>query len=347
MVTGARASDRNAKATAVSRADTVEIPFLRRLVISPQFALIVLIVLFGIFVWTEAPQVASTINLINILRNTTFIFIIGCFTTLVLVSGGLDLSIGSVYLVGAMATAALLESGIPIPLSIVLGVAAGGFAGFVNGVLVNYVNIPAFITTLGMLYIARGIVVFLTKSFPIAPLPDAFNVLGQGSLFGIPYLVFYAVIIGLFVHVLLEYSVFGASIRAIGGNREAAQNMGINVRRVSLIVYTLSGMSAGFAGMLMTARLGSGQPSLGQGLELQVISAVIIGGTSLFGGIGSIGGTVLGALVLSVLAYGLILLRINPVLQLVVVGSIILLAVALDQLRRRRMFQGAREQEES
>ena len=121
--------------------------------------------------------------------------------------------------------------------------------------------------------------------------------------------------------------------------------MGINVRRVSLIVYTLSGMSAGFAGMLMTARLGSGQPSLGQGLELQVISAVIIGGTSLFGGIGSIGGTALGALVLSVLAYGLILLRINPVLQLVVVGCIILLAVALDQLRRKRMFQSARQQE--
>ncbi len=346
MVTGARAPDGNAEGTAVSRADTVEIPFLRRLVTSPQFALIVLIVLFGFFVWTEAPQVASTINLINILRNTTFIFIIGCFTTLVLVSGGLDLSIGSVYLVGAMATAALLDNGVPIPLSILLGVAAGGFAGFVNGVLINYVNIPAFIATLGMLYIARGVVVFLTKSFPIAPLPNSFNVIGQGSLLTIPYLVFYAVIIGLFVHVLLEYSVFGASIRAVGGNREAAQNMGINVRRVSLIVYILSGIFAGFAGMLMSARLGSGQPSLGQGLELQVISAVIIGGTSLFGGIGSIGGTVLGALVLSVLAYGLILLRINPVLQLVVVGCIILLAVALDQLRRKRMFQAARRQEE-
>ena len=345
MVTGTRAANSTNDASAVSRADTVDIPFLRRLVTSPQFALIVLIVLFGFFVWTEAPQVASAINLINILRNTTFIFIIGCFTTLVLVSGGLDLSIGSVYLVGAMATAALLDNGVPIPLSILLGVAAGGFAGFVNGVLINYVNIPAFIATLSMLYIARGVVVFLTKSFPISPLPDAFNVLGQGSVFGIPYLLFYAVVVGIVVHVLLEYTVFGASIRAIGGNREAAQNMGINVRRVSVIVYTLSGVSAGFAGMLMSARLGSGQPSLGQGLELQVISAVIIGGTSLFGGIGSIGGTVLGALVLSVLAYGLILLRINPVLQLVMVGCIILLAVALDQLRRKRMFQSARRQE--
>ena len=114
MVTDTRAANRTNDATAVSRADTVEIPFLRRLVTSPQFALIVLIVLFGFFVWTEAPQVASAINLINILRNTTFIFIIGCFTTLVLVSGGLDLSIGSVYLVGAMATAALLDNGVPI-----------------------------------------------------------------------------------------------------------------------------------------------------------------------------------------------------------------------------------------
>ena len=305
MVTRPPASDGAGDVTAVQRAGTVEIPFLRRLVTSPQFALIVLIVLFGIFVWTEAPQVASTVNLINILRNATFIFIIGCFTTLVLVSGGLDLSIGSVYLVGAMATASLLDAGVSVPLSVLFGVAAGSLAGFINGVLINYVNIPAFITTLGMLYIARGIVVFLTNSLPVAPLPGEFNVIGQGALLGVPYLLFYAVVIGLFVHVLLEYSVFGASIRAVGGNREAAQNMGINVRRVSLIVYVLSGTSAGFAGMLTSARLGSGQPSLGQGLELQVISAVIIGGTSLFGGIGSIGGTVLGALVLSVLSYGL------------------------------------------
>ncbi len=346
MVTGTRASHGNAEVTAVSRASTVEVSFLRRLVTSPQFALIVLIVLFGVFVWTEAPQVASTVNLINILRNTTFIFIIGCFTTLVLVSGGLDLSIGSVFLVGAMATASLLDNGVSVPLSILLGVGAGSLAGFINGVLINYVNIPSFIATLGMLYIARGIVVFLTNSLPVAPLPGEFNVIGQGALLGIPYLVFYAVVVGLFAHVLLEYSVFGASIRAVGGNREAAQNMGINVRRVSLIVYVLSGTSAGFAGMLMSARLGSGQPSLGQGMELQVISAVIIGGTSIFGAIGSIGGTVLGALVLSVLAYGLILLRINPVLQLVIVGCIILLAVAFDQLRRKRMFRTARRQEE-
>ena len=183
MVTGTRAANSTNDASAVSRADTVDIPFLRRLVTSPQFALIVLIVLFGFFVWTEAPQVASAINLINILRNTTFIFIIGCFTTLVLVSGGLDLSIGSVYLVGAMATAALLDNGVPIPLSILLGVAAGGFAGFVNGVLINYVNIPAFIATLSMLYIARGVVVFLTKSFPspLFPTPSTSSVRARSS----------------------------------------------------------------------------------------------------------------------------------------------------------------------
>jgi ribose/xylose/arabinose/galactoside ABC-type transport system permease subunit len=128
-------------------------------------------------------------------------------------------------------------------------------------------------------------------------------------------------------------------VRAVGGNREAANNAGINVRRVSTVVYTLSGLSAATAGMLMAARLGSGQPSIGTGFELQVISAVIIGGTSLFGGIGSIPGSVLGSLVLSILATGLVLMRIDPVLQDFVVGLIIIVAVGLDQLRRRRMFR--------
>jgi ribose/xylose/arabinose/galactoside ABC-type transport system permease subunit len=201
------------------------------------------------------------------------------------------------------------------------------------------VYIPAFITTLGMLYMARGLILFLTESRPIAPLPRSFTVIGQEEVFGLPLLIVYALVIAAVVHVLLEYTPFGWSVRAVGGNREAARNSGIAVKRVSLIVYTLSGLSAAFAGMLMSARLGSGQPSLGVGFELQVISAVIIGGTSLFGGIGSIPGTALGAVVLSVLTNGLILLRIEPVLENVAIGLIVVVAVGLDQVRRRRMFR--------
>jgi ribose/xylose/arabinose/galactoside ABC-type transport system permease subunit len=223
--------------------------------------------------------------------------------------------------------------------AIAVGLAVGAVAGATNGVLINYANIPPFITTLGMLYAARSLVSFWTGGRPISPLPESFNRIGQTEIYGLPVLIIYAVVVAVIAHVLLEYTTFGWSVRAIGGNREASRNSGIGVRRLSTIVYTLSGLSAALAGILMTARLGSGQPSIGNGMELQVISAVIIGGTSLFGGIGTILGTLLGSLVLSVLTTGLVLLKIDPVLQNFVVGVIIVVAVGLDQVRRTRMFR--------
>ena len=299
----------------------------------------VVIAAFVIFGATQSDQFLKPGTWINILRNAVFIAIVASFTTFVFVSGGLDLSVGSLFLVGAMASAGLLDAGWPVALSIIAGSAAGALAGLINGVLINYASIPAFITTLGMLYAARSLVVYLTGGQPIAPLPDEFTAIARGEVLGLPYLLFYAAAIVIIAQSILQTTVFGGTVRAIGGNREAASNAGINVRRISTIVYTLSGLSAAFAGVLMSARLGSGQPSLGVGFELQVISAVIIGGTSLFGGIGSVFGSLLGSLVLSVLTTGLILLHINPVLQDFVIGVIIVVAVGIDQVRRRRMFR--------
>lgn len=301
--------------------------------------LAVVLVVFVAYGATQSDQFLLAGTWINILRNAVFISIVACFTTLVFVSGGLDLSVGSVFVAGGMATAGMLAAGWAMAVAILVGLAVGAAAGATNGLLVNYANIPPFITTLGMLYAARSLVSFMTGGRPIAPLPDSFARLGQTEIFGLPVLIIYAVVVAAISHVLLEYTTFGWSIRAIGGNREASRNSGINVRHRSTVVYTLSGLSAALAGILMTARLGSGQPSIGNGMELQVISAVIIGGTSLFGGIGSIVGTVLGSLVLSVLTTGLILLKIDPVLQNFVVGVIIVLAVGLDQVRRTRMFR--------
>lgn len=331
-----------AEAAGVERAGTGDVPLRERILMSPQFLLIVTIAVFSVFVTSQSPQFMAANNWTNILRNAVFIFIVGCFSTYVLVSGGLDLSVGSTFVVGAIAVAALLVAGVPIWLAIVLAVALGAAAGLVNGVLIAYVGIPAFIVTLGMLYVARGLEGFFTGGNPIAPLPDTFNNIGQGDVLGVPLLIIYAVIVGVIAHVILESTPFGWAIRAIGGKADAARAAGLDVRRLSLIVYILSGASAAFAGMLMSARLGSGQPSVGTGFELQVISAVIIGGTSLFGGIGSVVGTALGALVLSILANGLILLRIDPVLQNVMVGCIIVAAVAIDQFRRTRMFRTLR-----
>lgn len=327
------------EAAAVARSSTSAGSILSRIVTSPQFMVAVVMVLFVAFGATRSGQFLDAQTWINILRNAVFIAIVASFSTLVFVSGGLDLSVGSLFAVGGMSTAGLIVAGVPIPLAIILGVSAGGAAGLLNGVLINYANIPPFITTLGTLYAARSLVVYFTGGQPIAPLPDAFAVVARTTVFGLPILLYYAAIVVVVAHVLLEKTTFGGDVRAIGGNREAASNAGINVRLVSTIVYVLSGLSAALAGMLMSARLGSGQPSIGVSFELQVISAVIIGGTSLFGGIGTVWGSLLGSLVLSILTTGLILLRIDPVLQDFVIGVIIVVAVGIDQLRRRRMFR--------
>jgi ribose/xylose/arabinose/galactoside ABC-type transport system permease subunit len=306
---------------------------------SPQFAIVLVIIAFVLFGATQSDQFLKTGTWINILRNAVFIAIVASFTTFVFVSGGLDLSVGSLFLVGAMASAGLLDGGMSVVPAVAIGSAAGAFAGLINGILINYGSIPPFITTLGMLYAARSLVVYLTGGRPIAPLPDEFTAIARTEFLGLPLLVYYAAAIIVLAQIILQTTTFGGSIKAVGGNREAASNAGINVRFVSTIVYVLSGLSAAFAGVLMSARLGSGQPSLGVGFELQVISAVIIGGTSLFGGIGSVFGSLLGSLILSVLTTGLILLHINPVLQDFVIGVIIVVAVGIDQVRRRRMFR--------
>jgi len=325
----------------VARSSTSSGPMVARIVTSPQFIVLVVILLFVAFGATQSAQFVNPQTWINILRNAVFIAIVASFTTLVFVSGGLDLSVGSLFAVGGMASAGLLTAGLPIPLAIILGTLAGGAAGLLNGVLINYANIPPFITTLGMLYAARSLVVYFTGGQPITDLPDGFADVARASFLGLPLLLYYAAAIIIIAHVLLETTIFGGNVRAIGGNRETAGNLGINVKRISTIVYVLSGLSAAFAGVLMSARLGSGQPSIGVSFELQVISAVIIGGTSLFGGIGTVWGSLLGSLVLSILTTGLILLRIDPVLQDFVIGVIIVVAVGIDQLRRRRMFRSA------
>lgn len=326
----------------VTRAATRDVPLVVRMLGSPQFLLIATIVVFSAFVASQAPGFLTVINWTNIARSAVFIFIIGALSTYVLVSGGLDLSVGSVFMMGTMAVAAMVTGGMEIWIAISLAILLGALAGLVNGALINYVNIPAFITTLGMLYVARGLTIFVTGGTPIGPLPETFNELGQGAILGVPLLIVYAFVVGIVAHTILESTPFGWAIRAIGGNREAARASGIDVRRVSLTVYVLSGMSAAFAGVLMAARLGSGQPSIGTGFELQVISAVIIGGTSLFGGAGTVLGTALGALVLSILSNGLVLLRLDPILQNVMVGCIIVAAVAIDQFRRGRRFRALR-----
>jgi len=319
----------------------------RRVLLSPSLVLAIVICVFVLYGMSQSSAFINDQTWINILRDAVFIAIPAVFGTLVLVSGGLDLSVGSVFAAGAMLAAMLAQLGAPMPIAFLGGTLVGAAVGVVNGVLVNYLKITPIIVTLGTLFGVRALVAFLSQGNPIGPLPPNFDAIGQGELFGIPYVIYYAVIIGSIAYVLLHTTNFGWAVRAMGGNREAARSAGINVRRLSLVVFTLSGAAAALAGALQAARLGSGSPSLGQGLELEVIAAAIIGGTSIAGAIGTVPGTILGALLLSVLATGLVLLHIDPSLQEFFVGVALISAAALDQFRRRQMFRTSAKQARS
>ena len=241
-----------------------------------------------------------------------------------------------------MIVAILLIHGVPIVPAIAGGIAVGALTGAINSGVVVLGRIPPLITTLGMLYVARGVVNIMSGGNQYAPLPASFNAIGQNNLLGIPILIWIASVVGIVGYVILENTRFGYNVRAIGGNRGAARACGINVNRITVVLYIVSGAAAAFAGVLIAAQLSSGQPSLGDGMELQVISAAIIGGTSLFGGIGSIWGTLLGAVLIAELANGLVLLNVNPLWQNVVIGVVLVLSVGIDQLRRSRMWAARR-----
>ncbi len=311
----------------------------RRLLSSPEVAVAFIVLIFVAYGMTQSSQFVNPDTWINILRNAVFIAIVGCGTTYVLIAGGLDLSIGSVFMAGAVGAAAVAQAGHPPVMAIAAGVLIGIIVGLINGVLVNYAQISAIIVTLGTLFAVRALAVTATGGSPIGPLPDSFTVIGQGSLFGIPYLIYYAVAVIAVAHIVLQFTSFGWNVRALGGNALAARSMGINTRRLSTSVYIIGGALAGLAGVLMASRLGSGPPSLGGAFELQVIAAAIIGGTSIYGSIGSIPGTALGALLLSVLTTGLVILKVDPAMQNFAVGVVIILAAGLDRVRKTQMFK--------
>lgn len=286
------------------------------------------------------PAFWNFMNVVNMLRSISFLTISALGMTLVLIGGGLDLSVGSVIGLGGMVSGILLQSGAAVPLAIVLGLTTGAGVGLFNGLVITGAKIPPLIVTLGSLYMARGVVLVMTKGRPVYPFPDSFNALGTGSAFGIPYSVYIMVILALFFHLVLSKTVYGRCIYAIGGNEETARNSGIAVDKVKVISYVTVGFLAALTGILMSARMNSAVPNSGEGWELRVIASVIIGGTSMFGGIGTIGGTLIGASIMSVLSTAMIMLRISAYWQNIVVGAIIILAVGVDQYRRSNLAKG-------
>jgi len=301
--------------------------------------LILLIVIISIV----NPVFLDIDNLLNIARQISFVFIIGIAMTFVLIGAGLDLSVGSVLalagvLCGIVLRALMLSMPmwLAIGIAILVGIVLGMLTGIFNGLIITRYKIPSLIVTLGMMYIARGIVQVLTRGVPVYPFPDEFNNLGQGYLLGVPNVVYVAVVLGIIAHIALTQTSWGRAVFAVGGNMETARLSGINVVRVLTSAYVLCGIAAAVSGVLTTARLASALANAGTGMELQVIAACIIGGTSMFGGSGSILGTLIGAAFMSIIANGMVLMKISVYYQSIVIGVIIILAVGIDQFRRRR-----------
>lgn len=282
----------------------------------------------------------SSGNLIELLRSATLYFIVACASTLVLVGGGLDFSIGSVYALGAVVAGLLMTHGTPWPLAVLGGLVVGGVIGLVNAAISVYLGVPPLIATLGTFFVAGGLAVVITGGSDVYGFPGAFISIGAGELGGIPYLIFYAAIIGVVFHIVLERTVFGYNTRATGGNRAAAAANGIRVARLDMALYVTSGAVAALAGILGAARLSTASSSAGgASLTFQVVTAVIIGGTSLFGGTGTIAGSALGALLFAEISNGLQVINVNPLYQNIFIGVILVAAVAIDQYRRKRRYR--------
>lgn len=304
-------------------------------------ALIVMIVVFSI----ASPNFLQFNNVVGILLATAVNGVLALGVTFVIISGGIDLSIGTVMTLSAVMTGVLItKMDLPIVVGIVGGIATGGLAGMVNGILIARFKIPPFIATLGMLNVAKGLALVISSLTPIYfNETPAFNQGAMGSLIGslIPGLAIPNIVLVMFgaavlASLVLSKTILGRYTFALGSNEEASRLSGVSVVRWKIAVYTVCGLFAGLAGVLIAARLNSAQPSLGLGYELDAIAAAVIGGTSLNGGEGSIMGTVIGAFIISTLTNGLRIMSVPQEWQIVVTGSIVILAVYLDVIRRRQ-----------
>lgn len=310
--------------------------FLRRRIAGAQGPLVGLIVLCVAFS-LASPVFLSLRNALNVIDQITVLGILAIGMTGVIVIGGIDLSVGAILALATMTMGWMSRDfALPFPLCIALALLAGAAAGLVNGLLVTRARLPAFIATLTMMSVARGLANLTTDGEQVVGFPDWFTRLSTVRHFGV-----LSITVTLFIALALAAAVFlnfragGRSLYAIGGSAEVARLAGIAVRRLTLLVYVMSGLLAAVAGIALAARLDSAQPSDGLGYELDTIAAVVIGGASLAGGVGGIGGTVVGVLIIGVLHNGLNLVGVSPFVQQVVIGLVIAAAVTADTLRRQ------------
>ena len=283
------------------------------------------------------PHFLTSTNLSSVVRQTAVINIMALGMTMIIIAGGIDLSVGSILAMGGLLGSMAMERGLPIVPSVFAGIVTGLVCGFLNGLMTTQLRINPFIVTLGTLGIYRGLALMISNGLPVHNLPAGFSYLGEGVVAGIPFVWFLLVVCAVAVHILLEHTKHGRFAFAIGSNPDAALYAGIPTSFHTITVYTIGGALTGLAGMIEASRLMTGQPTAGQGYELQAIAAVVIGGGSLRGGEGTVIGTLVGAFIMGLLANGSDLLGISPYLQQAIIGAVIIFAVAVDELRKRKL----------
>lgn len=282
-----------------------------------------------------SDQFLTPSNLSNILRQVSINAIIAVGMTIVILTGGIDLSVGAVLALSMTVAAGAMLAGIPVALAIFMALIAGLICGAINGALVAYFGLPAIIVTLAMMEIPRGIALLYTGGYPMSGLPKSFGFWGKGQILGIETPIVIMLVVFLAAYLLLNKYPAGRYLYGLGGNEEAVRLSGIRVRQYKLLAYMLSGFTAALSGIVLCSRLGSGQPNAGTGFELDAIAAVVLGGTSIAGGQGHIFGTLIGAVTLGVLNNGLNLMEVSPYTQRVVKGAIILLAIYASTVKRK------------
>lgn len=307
----------------------------------PFISLIVLVITIPLaeyFVLGQDPKFLTSGNLAAIARQTAVITIMAMGMTMVMVSGGIDLSVGSIIgLTGVVGSMAMVSGGLPSIAGFLVCIIVGAVCGMVNGSAITALKIPAFIVTLGAMGIYRGLGLYLCDGNAVVGLPMTAGYLAEKNLLGIPLPLLLVVAIALMVHFVLSSTRLGRYCYAMGSNIEAARYAGIPVARYQITYFTILGALSGLAGAIETSRTVTGQPNAGEGYELNVIAAVVIGGGSLSGGQGTVVGTIIGSLIMGVLANGGNLLQISPFIQKIVIGAVIVLAVTFDEFQRRRV----------
>jgi ribose transport system permease protein len=304
---------------------------------SPSFGVVMILLGMCLVMSLATDRFLTFDNLFSVFRSFSFVGIMAIGACLVIIAGGIDLSVGSVFaFAGVISALAMTKWGLPVPVAFLIGAIAGIVFGLLNGILITKLRLPPFIATLGTLSIARGLSYALTGGYPIPNIPESFKYIGIGYVGPIPTPVILLVILGIVFSIVLNKTIVGRRIFAVGGNEEAARVSGINTHKTKIIVYTLAGLLAAIAGMATVARLGVGQSTAGIGYELDTIAAVIMGGASVSGGVGTVFGAILGAAIMGVLKNGLVLLNVSAYWQQTVIGCVIILAVTLDLMRNRK-----------